>query len=179
MFCGTSVFLSLALLIWLSSWNLPLLSTHFSNCYHIFWYWHAIPNKNSVQWHDRSIAPELVYFLAVYSAVGTFVTVRGFGKRLMSLKFEVILHPPDIVATQTTFSSPHDRLTCRVIFNTRFWIQCGVFCWIGISIFCRTLYLACSWTLNTQHFQPILCRIYKRRQTSGILWCVFETTWSR
>lgn len=37
----------------------------------------------------RSIAPELVYFLGLYSAIGTLVTVYGFGKHLMSLKFQV------------------------------------------------------------------------------------------
>lgn len=37
----------------------------------------------------RSIAPELVFFLIGYSAFGTVVTVKGFGSRLMSLKFQV------------------------------------------------------------------------------------------
>jgi putative ATP-binding cassette transporter len=37
-----------------------------------------------------SIAPELVYFLGLYSAIGTVVTVYGFGKHLMSLKFQAL-----------------------------------------------------------------------------------------
>jgi putative ATP-binding cassette transporter len=38
----------------------------------------------------RSIAPELVYFLGLYSAIGTLVTVYGFGKHLMTLKFQAL-----------------------------------------------------------------------------------------
>ncbi|KAH9576495.1 hypothetical protein CY35_01G165400 [Sphagnum magellanicum] len=37
-----------------------------------------------------SIAPELVYFLGLYSAIGTLVTVYGFGKHLMTLKFQAL-----------------------------------------------------------------------------------------
>ncbi|KAL2630011.1 hypothetical protein R1flu_014697 [Riccia fluitans] len=35
-----------------------------------------------------SITPELVYFLLGYSVIGTYVTVRLFGKKLMSLQFQ-------------------------------------------------------------------------------------------
>ncbi|KAL3687738.1 hypothetical protein R1sor_014047 [Riccia sorocarpa] len=35
-----------------------------------------------------SIAPELVYFLLGYSVIGTYVTVRLFGKKLMSLQYQ-------------------------------------------------------------------------------------------
>ncbi|KAG0612261.1 hypothetical protein M758_6G014300 [Ceratodon purpureus] len=37
-----------------------------------------------------SIAPELVFFLIGYSTFGTLVTVKGFGSRLMSLKFKAL-----------------------------------------------------------------------------------------
>eukprot|EP01018_Ginkgo_biloba_P012072 Gb_27197 [translate_table: standard] len=35
-----------------------------------------------------SIAPELVYFLLVYSVIGTFVTIRIFGQKIMHLKLQ-------------------------------------------------------------------------------------------
>lgn len=35
-----------------------------------------------------SIAPELVYFLLLYSVVGTFVTIHIFGKKIMHLKLQ-------------------------------------------------------------------------------------------
>ncbi|KAG0586543.1 hypothetical protein KC19_2G098900 [Ceratodon purpureus] len=41
----------------------------------------------SVLW---TIAPELVYFLVAYSTFGTLVTVKGFGSRLISLKFQAL-----------------------------------------------------------------------------------------
>eukprot|EP00249_Psilotum_nudum_P022001 c28335_g1_i2 orf=1323-2528(+) len=42
-----------------------------------------------------SIASELVYFLLLYSAVGTFLTVKVFGNRIMSLKFQALQKEAD------------------------------------------------------------------------------------
>ncbi|BBN07121.1 vitamin B12/bleomycin/antimicrobial peptide transport system ATP-binding/permease protein [Marchantia polymorpha subsp. ruderalis] len=42
-----------------------------------------------------SIAPELVYFLLGYSVIGTYVTVRLFGKKLMQLQFQGLQREAD------------------------------------------------------------------------------------
>jgi ABC-type uncharacterized transport system fused permease/ATPase subunit len=42
-----------------------------------------------------SIAPELVYFLLLYSVVGTFVTIRSFGKKIMHLKLQSLQKEAD------------------------------------------------------------------------------------
>lgn len=42
-----------------------------------------------------SIAPELVYILIGYSVLGTVVTVKGFGSRLMRLKFQALQREAD------------------------------------------------------------------------------------
>lgn len=42
-----------------------------------------------------SIAPELVYFLLLYSVVGTFVTIHIFGKKIMQLKLQSLQKEAD------------------------------------------------------------------------------------
>eukprot|EP00850_Spirogloea_muscicola_P001363 SM000005S17160 [mRNA] locus=s5:567760:572413:+ [translate_table: standard] len=43
-----------------------------------------------------SISPQLVYFIVVYSAVGTLITVRLFGLKLMALQFEGVQREADL-----------------------------------------------------------------------------------
>eukprot|EP00850_Spirogloea_muscicola_P022300 SM000287S10622 [mRNA] locus=s287:46550:70089:+ [translate_table: standard] len=66
-----------------------------------------------------SISPQLVYFILVYSAVGTLITVRLFGLKLMALQFECVTMPSRLHFTAAKVGSWHlSSFLKRLVENT-------------------------------------------------------------